>query len=330
MSGDRPFWSVMIPVYRPRLDLLTETLRCVLAQAPAPDEMEIVVVDDASGDSRIERTIAEIGGGRIAYHQEPVNRGLAATWNRCIERAGGRWIHILHQDDLVMPGFYAALRRGCESSNAGAAYCRHAWIDSNGHWIALSALESALPGILPDFARALAVAVKIQTPSVVVRRDVYEEVGGFLPTLCYTLDWEMWQRIAWRFPFWYEPQILACYRLHPGSESARLATADRQRSDVLRCIELCTNHAPPAEAASLARLARRSHALGLLSQVMDPVLTGNFAAARALILGAVKTSMHRSVLGRAFSQGIWATREQLRCLAKGPRHPVPAPDAANR
>ena len=40
----------------------------------------------------------------MTFHAEPQNRGLANTWNRRIERARGHWVHILHQDDIVLLG----------------------------------------------------------------------------------------------------------------------------------------------------------------------------------------------------------------------------------
>ena len=46
-------------------------------------------------------------GDRVAVHQKSLRtNGLAGIWNRCIERARGEWVHILHQDDIVLPGFY--------------------------------------------------------------------------------------------------------------------------------------------------------------------------------------------------------------------------------
>ena len=36
-----------------------------------------------------------------------------------IERARGEWVHLLNDDDLVLPGFYAKLRAGLEGQPAG-------------------------------------------------------------------------------------------------------------------------------------------------------------------------------------------------------------------
>src|SRR6266700_4385331 len=122
--GDgRPFWSVMIPTYNPRADYLEDTLHSVLQQDPGPEQMQIEVIDDRSTDDLAAQTVRRVGSGRVSFHAEPQNRGLAGTWNRCIERARGHWVHILHQDDIVLPGFYDHLRKGTGDSRVGAVFC---------------------------------------------------------------------------------------------------------------------------------------------------------------------------------------------------------------
>src|SRR6267378_4467279 len=125
VDDDRPFWSVMIPTYNPRADYLKETLKSVLQQDPGPDQMQIEVIDDGSSDDTASEVTRRIGAGRVTFHRELENRGLANAWNRCIERARGHWVHILHQDDIVLPGFYDALRKGADCSNPCAIFCRH-------------------------------------------------------------------------------------------------------------------------------------------------------------------------------------------------------------
>jgi hypothetical protein len=64
---------------------------------------------------------------------------------------------------------------------------------------------------------------------------VYEQAGGFLSQLHYVPDREMWQRIASRFSFWFEPLILACYRVHPNCATSRLR---REAADMREVREL--------------------------------------------------------------------------------------------
>jgi glycosyltransferase involved in cell wall biosynthesis len=135
----------MIPTYNPRAEYLEETLSSVLQQDPGPDRMQIEVIDDGSTDRTASEITRRVGAGRVTFHGEPQNRGLANTWNRCLERARGDWVHILHQDDFVVPGFYDRLRKGAEQSDAGALFCRCVTVNSTGHWLGTSELQRESP-----------------------------------------------------------------------------------------------------------------------------------------------------------------------------------------
>ena len=257
-ADTRPYWSVMIPTYNPRADYLEETLLSVLRQDPGPDQMQIEVIDDCSNDDTVSEVTRRVGAGRVTFHAERQNLGLANAWNRCIERARGDWVHILHQDDIVLPGFYDRLRKGAEESHAGAIFCRHAIANSNGHWIQLSELHRDSPGLLDDWHAKITVQQQIQCAAIAVRRSVYEQLGGFLPHLRFVPDWEMWQRIASRFPVWFEPAILACYRLHPNSATSGLRVDATDVRDVRQMIELTTTYHTPARGRALASKASES------------------------------------------------------------------------
>ncbi len=238
VAGARPFWSVMIPAYNPPADYLEQTLRGILAQDPGPERMQIEVVDDCSPAVDVAALVRKISGDRVKVSQTPGNLGLAGCWNTCIERARGDWVHILHQDDLVLPGFYRQLGDGIAASRAaGAAFCRHAFIAADNRWVAQSPLEQAAAGVLDNFNQLLARGCVLQCPSIVVKRSVYENLGGYSLELKYALDWEMWLRIAAKYPVWYEPMILACYRTHGGSETGRLVQTGQNLREISHLLE---------------------------------------------------------------------------------------------
>ena len=154
--------------------------------------MQIEVIDDCSTDDTASDVTHRVGASRVTFHAESQNRGLTNTWNRCIERARGDWVHILHQDDIVLPGFYDALRKGAEQSEAGALFCRCATVNSNGDQIHLSELHRQSSGLLDDWHARITAEQLIRCPAIVVRRAVYQQLGGFLPQLRFVPDWEMW------------------------------------------------------------------------------------------------------------------------------------------
>jgi glycosyltransferase involved in cell wall biosynthesis len=290
VNGGRSFWSVMVPTYNPRTDYLEETLRSVLQQDPGPEQMQIEVIDDCSSDNTASEVVRRIGAGRVMFHRESENRGLANAWNRCIERARGHWVHILHQDDIVLPGFYDALRKGAEQSHAGAIFCRHAIANSNGHWIRLSELHRESAGLLEDWHAKIAAQQLVQCAAIAVRRRVYEQLGGFLPRLHYVADWEMWQRIACQFPVCFEPSILACYRLHGSSATSRLRVDAADVRDVREMIELTMTYHPPARARELAKQARSWYAEAAVFHARELLVRVGFAPAWRQIAEALRLS----------------------------------------
>jgi glycosyltransferase involved in cell wall biosynthesis len=136
-GADRPFWSVMIPTFN-CAELLRLTLAAVLTQDPGPDQMPVEVIVDGSPKDDPEAVVREVGGGRVAFYRQPKNLGATGNFNSCLERSRGRYVQVLHGDDLVQPGFYAAMRALLESHpEAGSAHCQFAIIDDDGYWTGL-------------------------------------------------------------------------------------------------------------------------------------------------------------------------------------------------
>jgi cellulose synthase/poly-beta-1,6-N-acetylglucosamine synthase-like glycosyltransferase len=281
----RPFWSVMIPTRDPHRGYLEETLRSVLDQDPGADSMQIAVIDDCSQLSDPAECVRETGRGRIAFLRQPAHRGMADNWNTCIRHAAGQWVHILHQDDVVRPGFYARLRTGIESAPlAGAAFCRDAVIDGDGLPKWPQPVIRTAAGIIDDWLEHIFVSLHLRASALVVKRTVYETLGGFSPDLRYALDWDMWKRIAAAYPMWYEPEVLAFYRRHDGCASAAFARSGRNIAEIRRSIELSASSLDPAIGADVSRRARANYtryaAVTAWRAFMDRDLVSGFSQLR--------------------------------------------------
>lgn len=250
----RPFWSVMIPTYN-RTKLLVEALESVLAQDLGPEEMQIEVIDNCSPDVDVEALVKEVGKGRVSFYRQPHNLGIITNWNTCINRSRGHWVHILHDDDTVLPGFYSRLRSSLEKEpSVGAALCRYIYMDEEGHWQYLSQLEMRTPGILSEWLERLGPGV-IQCPAVAVKRSTYEKLGGFSLQLKYMFDMEMWMRIAVHYPFWYEPQTLACYRsLTSISGTSALFKSNIPVTDGYRLLAILQSYLPETIARRIIQI----------------------------------------------------------------------------
>jgi hypothetical protein len=245
IEAQRPRVSVMIPCYQPGPYLL-DALRSVLQQDLGAVHMQIAVVDDASPSVDVNALIKQLGvSSRIEIHRSEQNRGLAGNWNRCVKLARGSVVHILHQDDVVLDGFYLRLLPAFDKrDDIGMAFCRHALADSSLSIERRSHRERWTAGVVPNWLARIVEWDCIQCPAVMVRRSAYEQLGGYRSDLVYSLDWEMWVRIAARYPVWFEPRLLAYFRKHAGSESNRLAQAGRTFSDLLKTIDVFAKELP--------------------------------------------------------------------------------------
>ena len=159
--------------------------------------------------------------GGSAFFANRAMSAISPTSIPASTSARGEIVHLLHGDDIVRPGFYEALQRGFDAvPNDGAAFCRSHLSDADGSELDMTP-RSQDSGLAAGCTRCLATEQRIMTPSIAVRRKVYEQLGGFDRRLTVREDWEMWVRIAAHFPIWYERQPLAVYRMHAASNTGR-------------------------------------------------------------------------------------------------------------
>lgn len=257
----RPLWSVMIPVYN-CLGYLRETLECVLAQDAGPENMQIVVVDDYSTDGDVGALVQEIGGGRVDYLQQPENQGSLRNFETCLNQATGHWVHILHGDDLVKPGFYEEIGMLFNQyPEAGAAFTNVVHLTNTSEIIYVHDILLHRPGIVKDFLVRNAQGILVQPPAIVVKRSVYEQLGGFYAAH-YGEDWEMWTRIAAYFPVAYSPECLAVYRYYTNNSITQQSIVSGQNvHDVIKMTDIMQAYLPESKRTSVKKIARREYAL---------------------------------------------------------------------
>ncbi|SFW56093.1 glycosyltransferase family 2 protein [Chitinophaga sancti] len=291
-ATQRPVWSVMIPTYNCS-HYLEATLKSVLDQDPGPALMQIEVVDDCSTDGDIAALVARIGQGRVSFYQQPENRGSLRNFETCLNRAKGHFVHLLHGDDLSGQGIYQeAARLFEEYPHAGAICTGFSYINEQGIEINKSRALQAETGIIKDWLAQIATGQKMQPPAVLVRRSVYEQLGGFFG-IHYGEDWEMWVRIAANFPVVYTPDRLAYYRVHTSNITSRYFLSCQHIMDIAKVIELIQPYLPADERSRLKRQARYNWSL-YFARTTDMTYHKYNAPAQALNQAGKAFRMHQN------------------------------------
>jgi glycosyltransferase involved in cell wall biosynthesis len=241
LDKPRPTWSVIIPTYN-CANYLKQTIESVLIQDRGIENMEIWVVDDCSSDNPRE-IVEEFGRGRVGFYKQEQNVGQLNNFSTCLNLSKGKIIHLLHGDDFVHNNFYESLEKSLLSdNNIGAGFTGHNVVNETGGLIVTSELLADNAGVIENFLSIITCRQVIQTPSIVVKREVYEKLGAFSKDLTWVEDWEMWIRIASNYKIYYEPTVLASYRVHNNSNTENSINTGRFVKDVLKCIKVYSSY----------------------------------------------------------------------------------------
>ena len=213
--------STIIPAYNAER-YLAEAVDSALAQTHP--NCEVIVVDDGSTDATAE--ILAGYGDRIRVVRQK-NAGTAAACDAGAAAARGGWIAFLDADDVWLP----------EKIELQLARCAGFGISHTDSWCFGETLEREVlrssfePPYQGRVLHQLLVRNFITKSSVMVRKDVLEEAGGFGNKYLTVEDWPLWLRICARHELGYVDRPLVRYRVHPHSKSmaARRTTANHVR-----------------------------------------------------------------------------------------------------
>ncbi|HUT31421.1 MAG TPA: glycosyltransferase [Sedimentisphaerales bacterium] len=200
--------SVVIPAFN-AAGFIRRTIDSVLAQTY--QDYEVIVVDDGSNDNTAEQVKGYGAKVRYIYQQ---NAGGDAARNAGIVAARGEWIALLDHDDEWLPEKLhlqmELLKRHPELRWCGSNYYK-ASFDRRAVATDISTLRKALGNraYFENFFAALCECrISLAPSTVLIRKNVFDEVGLFSSLYCADID--MWLRIAYRFPaIGYLPEVLA-------------------------------------------------------------------------------------------------------------------------
>lgn len=203
--------SVIIPAYNSEKHI-EEAIESLFAQSLPVKE--IIVIDDGSTDGTA--SLVKKHGERVSYYFQE-NRGLAAARNTGIRKSTGYYLAFLDADDLYLPEKIEVQKRFLDD---------HPDIDmvfSDFEYFGGTLLRRPIPesfktgkgDIFLDLFRYNCIAI----PTVLIRRDCFEEVGFFDELLRAVEDYDLWLRLIKSKKIGYIDRVLAKVRLHPENMS---------------------------------------------------------------------------------------------------------------
>jgi glycosyltransferase involved in cell wall biosynthesis len=195
--------SVVIPTFN-RMGMLGEAIESVLGQSF--HDFELIVVDDGSTDDTLHLMRKY---PRARYIRERTNSGVSHARNVGIQNATGRYISFLDSDDLWKKDKLEA---------------QTVWMEANPDWMVSYTDEIWLRRGVPVnqmkkhekfsgdiFQQCLALCI-VSPSSVMFRRPLFTEMGTFDERLPACEDYDLWLRIAARYPIKFIPRKLIVKR----------------------------------------------------------------------------------------------------------------------
>jgi glycosyltransferase involved in cell wall biosynthesis len=215
---------------------LRQTIDSVLSQAGEFD-LRHLVVDGGSTDGSVE-VLRSITDPRLAWTSQPdagqsdaVNKGLAVVdmagppvdgADGCDHRDVIGW---LNSDDLYRPGALAAVAAAFTDPAVQWAVGRYRVVDDAGQPTRRSIVRYKERRLRRYAYRRLLRENFIAQPSVFWRASFGRRVGPLDPSLHYTMDYDLWLRMARLAPPLLIDRELADFRVHGGSKTGRINRA---------------------------------------------------------------------------------------------------------
>ena len=167
-----PKISVVMPVYNPPIEFLEKAIQSVINQVYT--NWELCIADDCSTNTQVVELLTEYAAkdARIKVYLRTENGNISAATNSAASQATGEFIAFLDNDDELTPdalgemGLYLI-----QYPETDFLYSDDDKIDPDGKRFA--------PQFKPDWSPQLLLSYMYMGHLLVVRRGIFEKLGGF-------------------------------------------------------------------------------------------------------------------------------------------------------
>lgn len=189
MNVKAPQLSVIMPAYNAQ-DYIKESIDSVLSQSFP--EFELIVINDGSKDET-EKIIQQYDDLRIKYISNEHNLGLIKTLNKGINEAKGKFIARLDSDDICEQNrFETQFNEFAKDAEVVLVSSWSKIIDKNNKFLGMGNWSFSPESIFFN----LIFRQCIPHSSVMFKKDIFLECGGYDENAVHIEDFDLWRKIA--------------------------------------------------------------------------------------------------------------------------------------
>jgi glycosyltransferase involved in cell wall biosynthesis len=206
-----PKVSVVTPSYN-QGRFIEETILSVISQ-DYPN-LEYIIVDGGSTDETM--SIVEKYRSQVSYCISEPDNGQSDALNKGFTLSNGQVLAWINSDDVYLPGAISAAVHAMMVTDTSVVYGDFELINAESH--VLGTVRS------PDFdAVRLLNGDYIPQPSTFFKRSAFFDVGRLDESLHYSMDYDLWLKMALGYRFLHVPKTLSRFRLHIDSKTVSAA-----------------------------------------------------------------------------------------------------------
>ena len=212
-----PLVSIVTPSFN-QGQFLEETILSVLHQ-DYPN-IEYIVIDGGSTDDSVR--IIEKYQDKLSYWVSEKDNGQTDALIKGFSRTTGKYITWLCSDDLIEPSMVSISGDFLERNpDVACTYGDRVRIDGKGNLYSLQ----RYPQFYSWFPR---LGIGLPQETTLIRRSIYDAVGGLDPSLHMAMDFDLWCRIALSHPIRHIPAVLGRFRAHAGNKSTVFSQQEKK------------------------------------------------------------------------------------------------------
>lgn len=275
MQGNAPLVSVTVLNYN-YARFLPHCLGSILQQSFR--DFEVIVINDCSTDNSLEVIAPYLSDPRVRLINHEQNKGFVASLIEGMQESRGSYLSVISADDwVVSPHAFArqveALEQHPRVVMAFSAYGLYA-DEQTLSFVSRAAERSYVRDGKEVFADFLLKGYP-QHSGTMIRKSAYEALGGYDPTLRWSLDAQMWLGLCHVGDVAYIDEMLYAYRRHPSSMSKDPAALRNAIYELFRIFDWTFSLMPEAERQQKQWLYRKARQRALISFAADAVFSGN-------------------------------------------------------